>query len=108
MKYLEKLLGIKERTIKVKKENVFQQSYSILLQSQLINIKLMKAKFWNRSHMKYALFKKTNLEIRLGTLHLNNLRNIETRYEILEDLNIKNKFLIKRKENNIKDYLLTV
>ena len=68
----------------------------------------IKPKLWNGSYIKNILFKITELDIRLRILYSNNLKNTEERYEILEDLNANDKFLIERKEYNIENYLLIV
>ena len=31
---------------------------------------------------------KTNSEVRLGSLHVNNMKNVEARYEVLENMNV--------------------
>ena len=71
-----------------------------------MNIKLMKLKIWNGNHTKHVSFKRTNNKVKLGTLHFNNMKNIEVRYEALEDYHVLEIFTVGNVTQNLKDYLL--
>ena len=56
-----------------------------------MDIKLTKMKLWNRKHTKCASFKRTESEVKLGTLYFNNIKNTAGRYEVLFDINVTDK-----------------
>ena len=39
--------------------------------------------------------KKTNSEVKLGTSHYDNMKNVEARYEVLENVNVMEDFIVE-------------
>ena len=66
----------------------------------------MELDFQDRENTKYTLFKVTNVNLRLGILHSNNLVNIDVKYEILEDKNMYNMIVEEGEPWQMRDYLL--
>ena len=54
--------------------------------------KLMEMKLLNETHAKCIYFLKKKLG-KLGSLHVNNVKKVEARYEILENLNMMENFM---------------
>ena len=46
-----------------------------------MDAKLTKMKLWNGTHANFVCFKK-NSKVKVGSLHVNNMKNVETRYEV--------------------------
>ena len=51
-------------------------------------------------------FKHTSLDIKLGTLYLNNISNIVAKYEVLYDINIDDEVSNRVQSNLVRDLLL--
>jgi len=62
--------------------------YSILLQSEKVDYKLIEIVFWDNNNTKYVSFKKMNKDVKISLLHLNNMTNSEAKYEVLENLDV--------------------
>ena len=115
-KYVEKELRIEEGKAETKKEFVRQQGhkskvlviYCVTAEIESMDVKLMEMKLWNETHAKCVSFKRTNSEVKLGTLHFNNMKNVEARYEVLENMNVMENFTVGDKTHNVKDYLLNL
>ena len=113
-KYIENKAGIEKGKIEIRKEFVYQQGYSskvlviycITAESESMDIKLMEMKLWNGTHTKYISFKRTDRKVKLGTLHFNNMKNVEARYEVLENMNVLDNVMVGCETHNVKDYLL--
>ena len=113
-KYIENKVGIEKGKIEIRKEFVYQQGYSskvlviycITAESKSMDIKLMEMKLWNRTHTKYISFKRIDSKVKLGTLHFNNMKNVEARYEVLENMNVMDNVMVGYETHNVKDYLL--
>ena len=58
--------------------------YCVLSQSKTIDKKLVQKILWDRNYTKYVSFWETYPNIRLGTLYLNNIKNVKGKYEVLE------------------------
>ena len=69
--------------------------------------KLMEMKLWNGTHAKHISFKKTNSEVKLGSLYVDNI-NVEARYDVLENLNVMENFRKEEETCNVKDYSLVL
>ena len=95
-KHVGKELGIEEEKLEIKKEFVCQQGYKskflvihcITSESEIPYIKLMEIKSWNGNHTKCISFKKTNTEAKLGTLHFENMNNVQATHEVLEKMKV--------------------
>ena len=55
---------------------------------------------------KYASFKHISPDIKLGTLHLNNISNIIAKYEVLYDINVNDEVSNRVQSNLVRDLLL--
>ena len=53
-----------------------------------------------------SFFLRTNIKEKLGNLNFNNMKNVETRHEILEYVNVMDNFTVGNEIQNMKDYLL--
>ena len=60
--------------------------YSVLSRAEEVDKALIVGNLQDGTHTRYALFKETSADIRLGVLHANNMVNIKSKFEILEDL----------------------
>ena len=80
----------------------------ITVESKSMGIKLMEIKLWNRTNAKHIYFKTTDNKAKLGTLHFNNKKNTEDRCEVLEDIDVMDKFIVGDETQNVKDYLLAL
>ena len=54
------------------------------------------------------LFSETNPDDKLGCLHLNEINNVEGRFETLNNVNIDNYSIMKEEQAELRDYLLLV
>ena len=54
------------------------------------------------------LFKKINSEVKLGSFHFNNMKNVEARYEVIEKMNLIINFIVGEETYKVKDYILTL
>ena len=68
----------------------------------------MKLQLQDGKYTKYISFTVADLGIRLETLNLNNIRNMEKKYEILEVIDITNTVTIRKNNYQLKDYLLAI
>ena len=68
----------------------------------------MALNLWDGKHTRYASFKETSVETRLGALLTNNIINIKLKFEILEDLLVNQLVTTDRGIVWIKDYLLSL
>ena len=48
----------------------------------------METVFWDRNNTHYASFKETDMDIKLGLLYSNNMKNSDVKYKVLEELNV--------------------
>ena len=58
--------------------------------------------------MKYISFWYTSSEERLTSLYINNFKNIEVRFEIIQDANMYEKASYKDKVGSVRDLLLDI
>ena len=65
-------------------------------------------KLWNGTHAKHIYFKRINSGVKLGTLHVNNMKNFETTYEVLENMSVMENFIVGDEKHNMKYCLLTL
>ena len=56
----------------------------------------------------YFLEKNTNSEVKIGSLNVNNMKNVEARYEVLQKMHVMEIFLIGEETCNVKEYLLAL
>ena len=80
--------------------------YFISEESECVGIKSMELKLWNVNHTKHVSYKRTNSKVKLGTLHFNNMKNVEARYEELENIVMMDNLTVGNLTQNMKDYLL--
>ena len=66
----------------------------------------MELKFWNGNHSNNVSFKRVDSKVKLGSLHFNNTKNLEARYELSDDIQVMDKFIVRNETHNEKDYLL--
>ena len=71
-----------------------------------MDVKLMEMKLWNGTHAKWIFFKRADEKWKLRTFHFNNVKNAKARYEVLEDVNVMDNFVLGYEMQNVKDYLL--
>jgi len=62
----------------------------------------------NGKYFHYILFKYSSSEIKLGSLYINDVSNMEVRYEFIEDTTIDDLVEFKGKQETIRDALLSV
>ena len=46
---------------------------------------------------------KTDIKVKLGTLHANNMKNLEARCEVLQNINVIEQIIIVKQTSNVKD-----
>ena len=95
---MQDLIKVIDRVIKVRKEIIYQENCKLWYLEQDAAIG------WNSCKICFI----QNLNIILETLHSNNLRTIDTKFEILEGVDISDIIIRKMKKYWLKDYLLTV
>ena len=78
----------------------------ISAESESMDMKLMELKIWNGTHTNNVSFKRTNSEVKLMTLHFNDIKNVEARYEAIEYIHEMDNFTVVNEKQNVKDYLL--
>lgn len=66
----------------------------------------MKQIFWDGENTYYVSFKGSDIIIRLGILHSNNLVQSEAKFEVFEGLNVFNMIIIKEEKYWVREYLL--
>ena len=54
----------------------------------------MEIKLWNMNHAQCVSFKRTDDKAKLETLYVNNMKNAEARYEVLEDIHVMDDFMV--------------
>jgi len=69
---------------------------------------LQEIKFKTGKNMTYISFQYTSLEERLASLHINNFKNVEVRFEIIKDANMYEKASYKSKVESVRDLLLDI
>ena len=97
---LKEKLQINKELIDIKKEFIYEKGkrskvlsvYAITSAVKEINEKLCVAKF---SRYKYILYKNTNLDTRLASMHTNEMKNIKVRYETIFNTSLKDIVLIE-------------
>ena len=55
-----------------------------------------------------SAFTLKNSETKLGSLHVSDVKNVEARYEALENMRVMENFIIGEETCNVKDYLLAL
>ena len=65
-------------------------------------------KLWNGTHITHIYFKRTNSEVKLGTLYVNKMKNVEDRYKVLENMNVMENFIVGGENHNVIDHLLNL
>ena len=108
------MLQIPEGIVEVRKEVIYQKNYkskylviySIQSLWKQIDEQLQIASFQSGQHTKYISFKYTSPDIKLGTLHSNNISNIVAKYEVLYNININDKVSNRVQSNLVRDLLL--
>ena len=68
----------------------------------------MEIKLWNGTYTKHISFKWTDNKVKLGNLHFNNVKNVEARYEVLEEINVMDNFIVGEEMQTMKDHLLSL
>jgi len=88
IKDLNQKLQIKEGKIDIKKEYTYEKGqkskvltvYAITSEAKMINKKLCQIKF---SHYKYISYKNTTSEVRIASMHSNEIKNLKAKYETI-------------------------
>ena len=102
--YIEVLINIPPGVIEIRKETAYQKNYKtkvlviyyVLLQNKLVDYEFVNEKLWNWGYTKYISFKEIDSNLRLGIFHTNNIRNIEGKFEVLENISIIDLVKIKK------------
>ena len=55
--------------------------YSVMIESNKMDVKLMEITFWNGTHAKHISLKKIDSKVKLEISHVNNMKNVEARCE---------------------------
>ena len=71
--------------------------YCITVESQSMDMKLIEIKLCNGTYVQQFSIKITNSEVKVGTLHVNNMKSVETRYEVLENMSVIENFAVDMK-----------
>ena len=53
-------------------------------------------------------FQRTKIKVKLGTLNFNNMKNVEERYDVSEDVHVMDDFAVGNEIQKVKDYLLSL
>ena len=110
------MLNITKGIVEIRKETVYQKNYEskclviycILSTWEEINQQLQNCQFQSGKYAKYVFFKNTNLEIKLGTLYVNNLNNIQVKYEVLHNISVVETIKFESKEHSLRDAILNM
>ena len=70
-----------------------------------MDTKLMENKIWNGNQAKFIYFKRANSELKLGTSYVNNMKNVEARYEVLENMSVMENFTVGDEKHNVEYFL---
>ena len=70
----------------------------VILKWEFFNQKLKEFKIQNSYHKRFKLFKGTDSSDRIKCLHLNEINNIKVKFNILVNINVKDK--VTHKEYN--------
>ena len=100
----------------MKKEYVFERNYKshilsvhvVLLQREKVDNELLSFKIRNGSQIKYVSFKYSNTNIRLTSLYMNNMCNVEVRYEYFVEADVEDKVYYNGSEDCLQGILLRV
>ena len=68
----------------------------------------MISKLWDGNHTQYISFKETNENIQFRALYTNNIVNIKTKFEILEDVSVNQLVTVDRERFLLKGYLISL
>ena len=90
------------------KKSKVLEIYCVTAESEIIDAKLIELKLWNGTHAKCISFKIKNSEVKIGTLHVCNMKNVEARYEVSENMNVMENFIAGDETHVVKDNLLNL
>ena len=62
--------------------------YLILLQSEKVDYTLMETVFLDENNTQYISFEEIDIDVKLGLLDFNNMKNSDKKYKVLEELNV--------------------
>ena len=82
--------------------------YVVLLCREKVNNEILSFNIGDSSQIKCMSFKYSNANIRLTSLHMNNMCNVKVRYEYFVDTNIEDKVYCNGKDGCLRDILLGV
>ena len=82
--------------------------YVVLYEQERVDNALMNLKLVDRTHFKYMSFKESTKNIRLCALHVNELNNVETRFESLYNAKVFDIVSYKGKSGVLQDMLLSI
>jgi len=115
IKDLNQKLQIKEGKIDIKKEYTYKKGqrskvlivYTISSEAKTINERLCKAKF---SRYKYISYKNTTSDIRLASMHSNEMKNLKAKYETIYNMSLTDYVLIAetRSYQKLEKYLMAL
>ena len=69
---------------------------------------MIALKFGNGKHFHYILFKESSPEIRVCTLHINEMNNVETYFESLFNAKVGDRVKFKGKIGILRDMILSI
>ena len=106
----------KEKVLKIKKEFVHEQGYyskcivvcAVLPQKEKVDSDLIALKFGNGKNLRHISFKESSPDIRLCALHINEMNNVETRFESLLNARVEDRVKFKGKIGTLRDMILSV
>jgi hypothetical protein len=102
--------------LEIKKDRVYKKDYrttgiviySTLSNREQIDTNLQMLKVGNSKNFKYIFFYYTSLNIKLYSLHINKINNVNMKYELLQNIDIIDKVAINNKKYTLHDVLLEV
>ena len=63
------------------------------------NFKLKSIKIGKGKYSRYVSFKGTDLNDRIGCLHLNEMTNVKAKFDLLEEVNVKDIVIYQEKDS---------
>ena len=82
--------------------------YAVLSHQEKVDNDLMKIKIRNRKHFHYILFRESLPETKVCALHINEMNNIETRFQSLFNAKIGDRIKMNGNIGSLQDIILDI
>ena len=82
--------------------------YAVLLQKEKVDSDLIVLKFRNSKNLRYISFKESSPDIWLYVLHINEMNNVETRFESLFNTRVEDRVKFEEKIEILRDIILSL